>query len=152
MDAEAAVATEPPWSAPTPPPLGRAREPAVVVLLVALTLGGYFVVWVHRTLREARAHGGLIVPPSPGLGAALALVPIANLWVFAGLARAVSTLEEQHGDPRTNPSLLFVLFALPVLWPLAIWGAQDALNRHWANHVRSTDGWGDDDGVGDALG
>lgn len=118
------------------PPRGTTREPAIVVLLCAVTLGLYFVVWVHRVLADVRAHAGGLDAPSPRLGAALALVPIANLWVFGGLARAVASLDEQHGDPRTSAPLLFVLFALPVLWPLAIWGAQDALNQHWSRHAR----------------
>jgi hypothetical protein len=120
-------------------PIGRARRPGVVVLLIAVTWGVYGLVWLYRVLRELRVHGQQTDVLSPTTAMVLLLVPPVNLVFALYLAHAlpswVGALEDQHGRARLNAPLVFVLFVLVVTWPIAVWMIQSALNAHWHAHA-----------------
>jgi hypothetical protein len=117
-------------------PRGTIRAPLAVIGLMVVTLGAYAVFWVHAVVREIRDHAQLAGVMSPGAAALLAVVPVLN-WVLAyRLCGWVRAVEDQHGEARTNAGLVFVLFLLPVLWPMALWMIQRALNDHWRREIR----------------
>lgn len=109
-----------------------------VILLVAATSGIYGFVWLHRVIRELRDHSQLVEVWSPGRAVGLLFVPVVGaLWglVLAHQLPAwVRAVEDQHGRGRTNAALVFVLFLLVFLWPVALWIVQNALNAHWRFH------------------
>jgi hypothetical protein len=119
-------------------PAGKVRSPTAVILLIAVTSGIYGFIWLHRVIRELRDHTQLVDVTSPGRAVALLFVPVAGaLWglmLAHQLPSWVREMEDQHGRGRTNAALVFVLFLLLFLWPIAVWILQEALNDHWRFH------------------
>lgn len=119
-------------------PLGKDRSPYAVVLLMGATFGIYGFVWTYRVIREVREHTQLVGIPAPGRAVALLFVPLVGVvWALVlahQLPAWVRGVEEQHGRPRLNAALVFVLFLLIVLWPVAVAMLQSTLNEHWRFH------------------
>ncbi len=120
-------------------PIGKERSPTAVILLIAATSGIYGFIWLHRVIRELRDHSQLVDVTSPGRAVGLLFVPfLGALWglMLAHLLPSwVRAVEDQHGRGRTNAPLVFVLFLLLFLWPVAIWVLQEAMNEHWRFHA-----------------
>lgn len=113
-------------------PLGQKRNPELVAFLTST--GVYLVYWVYVTTREVAEHSRLTGMPTPARAALLSALPVVNLWVLCRLCTWVRAVEDQHGQMTTNFRLVIAFFLLPMLWPVAFWSLQSALNDHWKMH------------------
>jgi streptogramin lyase len=111
----------------TQAPAGR-RPLTLTAVLFCITLGAYFVIWLHRVYTELRRAGPTTVPPLAAAG--LLLVPGLNvLWLlfvavdFPRVLRRLAALAP-HGE-EVETEVLSALFLLPAFAGVGVALASD---------------------------
>lgn len=129
-----------PYPAPaalTNEPLGKRRNPIVVVLLSFITVGIYFLYWYGMINAEMRRHDPRI-QVNPALAVLAQFVPIVNLISGYNTSERVRRLEIADGiSHQISPvlSLLFMIF-LGIGYPIQV---QMHLNAQWDYHQMRPD-------------
>ena len=132
-------------------PLGEAkiRNLWLVLLLLVVTLGFYYLYWyysINRELRDYGRHEDRRLDIDPGmsllaitLGAFLIVPPFVSAWRTVKRVRAAERLAGIPYDDHLNHALGFVLFIVGfVLLPIEVFYVQHHLNRLW-RHVLGED-------------
>ena len=120
-------------------PIGKTRNPALVVLFAIITLGIYFLVWYYKVNREIRDRDPR-VEVRPGfavlaitLGWLLIFPPFLSLYLTAARLRLMET--DETGVGVTDPVLALVIgFLIPgILIPFVGYQfyLQVRLNTFW---------------------
>ena len=110
-------------------PIGTPQKYGTVVLLSIVTLGIYWLIWVHRTATEIKAHSGI---GDGGVQVVLAIF----LTIVTGflLPNDVQDMRRAAGQAPVVSPLLGLWFLLPIIGWL-IWQnqMQTALNDYWVS-------------------
>lgn len=99
-------------------PAGKVRNPALVALLLVVTINIYWVFWLYRTYKEIRAHSPGVTEVTPGRAAGFLFIPIFNfIWfmrLVGDLTRSVRAVQTGHplGDQPLNTGLASTLLYL----------------------------------------
>lgn len=87
----------------------------VIPFLLLVTLGIYWVFWLHRVFKELHARG--LTEVDPGTAVGWLFVPGYNVYwlyaVFAELQKAITRAYEFHRQPMPPTGLVWVM---PVVW------------------------------------
>jgi hypothetical protein len=111
-----------------PGPVGKIRNPWIVILLSIITLGIYGIYWQYASFQEMKEYSGQGIGGVVGLVLAIFLY-IVNIFL---LPSEVGNLFAAEGEPKpvTGPTGFWIL--LPIIgsfiWFLKV---QGSLNKFW---------------------
>jgi hypothetical protein len=111
---------------------GEKRDPVTVLILSILTCGLYAVYWVYATSSEIkRATGREDIHPA--LDAILSLVTcyIWLIYLAYKYPQLILDLQERAGRPRNDISIISLILAVVVLFPVSMFMIQGELNNVW---------------------
>jgi len=152
-------------TAPAPPAPIKKHSAALFPVWFYLTIGIYWLFWLHRTYRDIRAHAPGVTTITPGKAVGFLFIPFFNIyWFFRvvidfprAIARIQKSCHEQEerlpaGAVSTMLAMGLVLSALganvhPAAWIAgqilvltAFVSCQQAMNAHSENHARALRG------------
>ena len=114
-----------------PGPVGKIRNPWVVILLSIVTLGIYFLYWNYAMFQETKEYAGT------GIGGVVGLI----LAIFIGIVNAfllpaeVGNLFAAEGQPKPvhGPTGFWILIPIVgfFIWVIKV---QGHLNKFWEAH------------------
>ena len=112
-------------------PVGKVRNPGVVILLSIVTLGIYSLWWQYTEFRELKEHNGT------GLGGAVGLLIAIFLFIVNAfvLPSEINNMYSSEGGQSPVKTATGWWVFLPIVG-LFIWvfKVQTALNQHWEHH------------------
>lgn len=121
-------------------PLGETRDVIVTMILIVVTCGIYWFIWMYKTANDINQHGGRETL-NPTLDLVLCLVTC-GIWSivvgykYAQALYAMQTAEGVQASDHSSACLLLGLLAIigvpgGLIVPMIL---QGELNRHWELH------------------
>lgn len=114
-----------------PGPLGRIRNPWVVIVLSIVTLGIYGIYWQYAMFKEMKEYSG------QGIGGVLGLVlavvlSIVNIFVMPS---EVGNLYAAEGQPKPVQGVTGFWILVPLIgFFVWLFKVQGHLNKFWSAH------------------
>jgi len=110
--------------------VGQVRNPIVTILLMIVTCGIYYYVWMYKISDEARANLGPVDSIDPGMTVILTIVTCGIyswIWMYKQ-GDIIRKLYEKKGMQATDEGAMFLILAI-FFSPAAIYIIQDKLNK-----------------------
>ncbi|MCE9501907.1 MAG: DUF4234 domain-containing protein [Leptospira sp.] len=109
--------------------VGQARNPIVTILLMIVTCGIYYYIWIYKLSEEAKANLG-DANINPGMDIILTIVTC-GIYGFIWMYRQgdiLKRLYEKKGLPATDEGTMFLILGI-VFSPAAVYIIQDKMNK-----------------------
>ncbi len=112
-------------------PVGKVRNPWLVILFSLITLGIYAWYWQYEVFREMKENSGVGIGGVLGLVFAI-LISIVNVFVMPS---EVGNLYALDGQEKPCSALTGFWVLIPLAgWIIWVIKAQGHLNRYWEAH------------------
>lgn len=98
---------------------GRVQNPWLLALLVMVTVNIYWVVWLHRMVKEIRRTAPELLRFTPGQAVGYLFIPLFNIYwlgrIFIAVPRAIGHLDRQRCQPSADGTYAGVIVSLYLL-------------------------------------